>query len=236
MTDISYPLAFLGGVMSFISPCVLPLVPVYVSIVSGLSYEELIQKRFSFRTLINTLAFVAGFSTIFVTLGASSSLIGSLLIEYQSILRVTGGVLTVLLGLFLMGVIRPEALMRERRFNIHNPSTGIIGAFFIGLVFAAGWTPCIGPILGTILIYTASQASAQQGFILLAFYSLGLAIPFLVAAMLINLFFAYTRRIHRLMRGFSVAIGVILIIFGILLITDKLFYISSIFPDLGIKF
>lgn len=236
MTDVSYPLAFIGGMMSFLSPCVLPLVPVYVSIISGLSYEELTRTRFSFKTLINTVAFVTGFSSIFVSLGASSSIIGGLLIEYQDLLRIAGGLLIILFGLLLTGLIKPELLMREMRLNLKNASTGIIGAFFMGIVFAAGWTPCIGPILGTILVYTASQGSAQQGFMLLAVYSLGLAIPFFLAALLINLFFTYTRKIHRFMKAFSVAIGVVLIAFGILLLTDKLVYLSSLFPDLGVKF
>ncbi len=236
MTDVSYPLAFIGGVMSFLSPCVLPLIPVYISIISGLSYEELTQKRFSFRTIINTLAFVGGFSTIFISLGASSSIIGGLFIDYQNILRIAGGLMVILFGLLLSGIFNPNILMRDLRVKFNSASTGIVGAFLMGVVFAAGWTPCIGPILGTILVYTASQGSAQHGFMLLSVYSLGLAIPFLMAALLINLFFTYTRKIHRFMRAFSVIIGVVLIIFGLLLITDKLSLLLSIFPDLGVKF
>lgn len=236
MTDITYTLAFLGGVMSFLSPCVLPLVPVYVSVISGLSIDELAKGRFSPKALINTLAFVAGFSTIFISLGASSSMIGSLLLDYQSALRVVGGLCIVVFGLFLTGIIKPTLLMKEKRLSFDGFSTGLVGAFFIGIVFAAGWTPCIGPILGSILIYTASEGSVGFGFKLLAVYSLGMAIPFVISALLINLFFTYTRRLSSLFRVLTVLMGIVMIIFGVMLIFDKVSYLSRLFPDFGVRF
>lgn len=236
MTEVTFTLAFFAGFMSFISPCVLPLVPAYISFISGLSIDEIRHSNFSLRTFLSTLSFIAGFSTIFVTLGASSSFIGSLLLEYQGYLRTAGGILTIIFGLFLTGLLKIDLLMREKRLHINKGPTGYIGAFLIGLSFAAGWTPCIGPLLGTILIYAGAQASASFGLQLLGVYSLGLAIPFLLATLAINIFFTYTRKLNKFLNFITIASGIILIIFGILLLTDKLGYLASLFPDLGVIF
>lgn len=236
MKDVSFPLAFLAGVLSFLSPCVLPLVPAYVSFITGLSIDELRHSPRISKTMGNTIAFVAGFSTIFISLGTSSSLLGGLLLKYQDYLRIAGGVLTIIFGFFIAGFIKLDFLMRERRFHINKGPTGYLGAFFIGMSFAAGWTPCIGPILGTILIYASSQASASYGLKLLAVYSLGLAIPFILAALAINMFFTYTRKIHKFMRPIMIISGLILIAFGIMLLTNKMGQLSALFPDIGIKF
>jgi cytochrome c-type biogenesis protein len=230
MNDVSFALAFAAGFMSFLSPCVLPLVPVYISLVSGLSIDELRHSKFALKTFMNTGAFIAGFSTIFITLGASSSLIGQLLLEYQTTFRIAGGVLTILFGFFLTGLLRLDFLMKEKRPHIHK-GTGLIGAFLIGISFSAGWTPCIGPILGTILIYAGTHASASYGLKLLAIYSLGLAIPFVVASLAINLFFAYTRKLDKFMRMINLVSGIILIIFGVLLLTDSLGVIISLLTN-----
>ncbi len=236
MTEITFPLAFIAGFMSFLSPCVLPLVPVYISFISGLSIEEIRQSKSMPKTFLSTIAFISGFSTIFVILGASSSFLGSLLLEYQSYIRTVGAILTILFGLFFTGILRLDFLMRERRFHIHKGPTGYIGAFLIGISFAAGWTPCIGPILGTILIYASSQASASFGLQLLGAYSAGLAIPFLVTTFAINAFFTYTRKLDKFIKIITITSGLVLIAFGILLLTDKLGYLASFFPDLGVKF
>ncbi len=235
MNDVSFPLAFLAGVLSFLSPCVLPLVPAYVSFITGLSMEELKEGPRISKAMTNTLAFILGFSTIFVALGASSSLLGSLFLQYQDYLRIGGGILTIIFGLFIAGFVNLNFLMRERRFHISKGPTGYLGAFLIGMSFAAGWTPCIGPILGTILIYAGSQASASYGFKLLSVYSLGLAVPFIISTLAINLFFAYTRRIQKFMRAIMVVSGMILIIFGVMLLTNKIGMLAQMFPDLGIK-
>ncbi len=236
MNDVSFPLAFLAGLLSFLSPCVLPLVPAYVSFITGLSFDELKSRPDISKTMGNTLAFVFGFSAIFVSLGASSSLIGGFLLQYQDYMRIIGGILTIVLGFFISGIIKIDFLMREKRFHISNSPAGYAGAFFIGMSFAAGWTPCIGPILGTILIYASSQGSASYGFKLLSVYSLGLAIPFILSSLAVNTFFAYTRKLHRFMRVIMIASGLILIIFGIMLLTDSLGQLTALFPDLGIRF
>jgi len=235
MNDVTYTLAFAAGLLSFLSPCVLPLVPAYISFISGLSVDELRHSNFTPGTFLNTLAFIAGFSTIFITLGASSSLAGQLLLEYQSVLRIVGGILTILFGLFVSGFIKLDFLMREKRFHLHRGPTGIIGAFLIGVSFSAGWTPCIGPILGTILIYASSQGSASYGLKLLAIYSLGLAIPFMLATLAVNIFFTYTRKLHKFMRILNIASGVILIIFGVLLLTDSIGFLTSLLTDSKLK-
>ena len=240
MKDISFTLAFVAGFLSFLSPCVLPLVPAYVSFITGISLDELrhstSMKDTIVRTMPNTIAFVMGFSTIFISLGASSSLIGSFLLDYQDYLRIFGGILTIILGFFIAGFLKFDFLMRDKRFHIQKSPAGIIGAFLIGMSFAAGWTPCIGPILGSILIYASTQASASYGLKLLSVYSLGLAVPFILSTLAINVFFTYTRRIHKFMRVIMIASGLILIIFGIMLLTDQMGRLTAIFPDLGIKF
>lgn len=231
INEVSFTLAFVAGFLSFLSPCVLPLVPAYISFVSGLSVEELRHSNFAPKTFLNTLAFIAGFSTIFITLGASSSLAGQLLLEYQSVFRTIGGILMILFGLFVAGIIKSHFLMREKRLHFHKGPAGALGAFLIGVSFSAGWTPCIGPILGTILIYAGAHASASYGLKLLAIYSLGLAIPFMLATFAVNIFFTYTRKLHRFMRILTLASGVILIIFGLLLLTDSLGFLMSLLTD-----
>jgi len=236
MKDVSFTLAFAAGILSFLSPCVLPLVPAYVSFVTGLSLDELKSAPRLSKAVSNTIAFILGFSTIFVALGASSSFIGSLFFKYQDYLRIGGGILTIIFGLFIAGFLKLDFLMREKRFHINKGPAGYAGAFFIGMSFAAGWTPCIGPILGTILIYASSKASASYGLELLAVYSLGLAIPFMLSTLAINTFLAHSKKIYRFMKIVTVISGVILITFGIMLLTNRVGQLANLFPDLGIRF
>jgi cytochrome c-type biogenesis protein len=236
-TDISFPLAFLAGILSFLSPCVLPLVPSYVSFITGISFEDLTsgvdRKRVRYLTITNSLAFISGFSTVFIALGVSSSAVGRVLLEYQDYIRIIGGILIIVFGLFVAGFLKFGFLMREMKFQIKGKPSGYIGSFLIGMAFAAGWTPCIGPILGTILLYASSKASAIYGFALLLVYSLGLAIPFFISALAINSFLSYSRKLNKYMRGIMVLSGVILIIFGILLLSDKVRQLSGFLPDFG---
>ncbi|NLI28912.1 MAG: cytochrome c biogenesis protein CcdA [Nitrospiraceae bacterium] len=234
MSDVSIPLAFLAGVLSFLSPCVLPLVPAYVSLITGLSVNELRERKHSREALAKTAAFIAGFSVIFLALGASSSLIGRLFLEYQDALRIAGGIMIIVFGLFVAGIFRIDLLMRDRRFEASS-RTGVIGAFLFGITFSAGWTPCIGPILGTILVYAGSHGSASYGMLLLAVYSLGLAVPFVLATLALNLFFSYTRSLQKFMRVIMIGSGTVLIIFGILLLTNSIGVVAGYFPDFGIK-
>lgn len=240
MQDVSFPLAFLAGVLSFLSPCVLPLVPSYVSFITGISFEDLKEgvdrKRIRYLTITNSLAFIFGFSAVFVALGASSSAVGKFLFEYQEWIRIVGGILVIILGLFVAGFLKLDFLMRDKKMHLSGKPVGYVGTFLVGMTFAAGWTPCIGPILGTILLYASSKASAMYGFKLLAVYSLGLAIPFLAASLAINSFLSYSRKLLKYMRVIMVISGLLLIIFGIMLLTNRLGELASLIPDFGIKF
>lgn len=238
MTEVTYPLAFAAGVLSFLSPCVLPLVPSYVSFITGMSFEEMTKETDKARvrrlTIVNSVAFILGFSVVFIALGASTSYIGQLFRQYQDEIRVVGGVVVILFGLFIMGYFRLDFLMREKKFHLQGRPSGYLGVFVVGLVFAAGWTPCIGPILGGILLYATSQGSAALGLKLLSIYSLGLAIPFLLSALAINSFLSYSKTIQRYMKGIMFVSGLVLIAFGVLLLTDKVSQLATYFPDLGI--
>lgn len=239
MKDVSFPLAFLAGLLSFLSPCVLPLVPSYVSFITGISFEDLKEgadrKKIRFLTITNSLAFISGFSLIFVALGASSSVIGKFLFEYQDWIRIIGGVLVIFFGLFVSGFVRLDFLTRERKFQLTGRPAGYLGSFLVGMTFAAAWTPCIGPILGTILVYAGSQGSTAFGFQLLSVYSLGLAVPFFLSSLMFNSFLSYSGRIRKYMRVIMLASGLLLIVFGLLLLTNNVRQLTALFPDLGIK-
>lgn len=240
MNDVSFPFAFLAGVLSFLSPCVLPLVPSYVSFITGVSFEDLTgnvdKKRIRYLTITNSLAFVSGFSAVFIALGASSSAVGRFLFDYQETIRIAGGILVIIFGLFVAGFLRLDFLMRDKKFHLSGKPVGYIGTFAVGMTFAAGWTPCIGPILGTILVYAGSKASAVYGFKLLAVYSLGLAIPFMISSLAINSFLSYSRKLLKYMRVVMIISGLLLIVFGVMLLTNRIGELSALFPDLGIKF
>ncbi len=240
MKDVSFPLAFLAGVFSFLSPCVLPLVPSYVSFITGVSFEDLKEgtdrKKIRFLTITNSLAFICGFSLIFVALGASSSAVGQFFFNYQDWIRIVGGVLVILFGLFISGIIKMDFLTRERKFHMSGKPAGYIGSFLVGMTFAAAWTPCIGPILGTILLYASSHGSAAYGFRLLSVYSLGLALPFFLSSLMFNSFLSYSAKIRKYMRVVMLSSGALLIVFGILLLSNNVRLLSSLFPDIGISF
>ena len=239
MKDISFPLTFLAGVLSFLSPCVLPLVPSYVSFITGISFKDLTvgsdRKRVRYLTLTNSAAFVAGFSSVFISLGVSSSAIGKFLFAYVDLIRIIGGVLVIIFGFFIAGFLRLDFLMKDKKFHLSGKPAGYIGTFIVGMTFAAGWSPCIGPILGTILVYAGSKGSALYGFQLLAVYSLGLAVPFFISALAINVFLSYSPKIAKSMRVIMIASGLLLIIFGILLLTDQIKILTRLLPDFGVK-
>ncbi len=240
MKDVSFPLAFLAGVLSFLSPCVLPLVPSYISFITGISFEDLKEgtdrKRIQFLTITNSLSFIFGFSSVFIALGASSSVVGRLLFDYQDWIRIIGGVLVIFFGLFVSGFLKLNFLSSERKFHLSGRPAGYIGSFLIGMTFAAAWTPCIGPILGTILVYASSKGSAVFGLKLLAVYSLGLAIPFLISSLGFNSFLSYSNKIRKYMRVIMIISGLLLIVFGLLLLTNNVRQLSSLLPDFGINF
>lgn len=238
MTQIGYITAFLGGLLSFLSPCVLPLIPSYVSFITGISFDDFktgdkagIRKI----TLINSFSFVLGFSVVFVMLGVSSSFVGRLFAIYYDQIRIAGGIIIIVMGLYVMGVLKLNFLASERRIHLHSKPRGVFGAFIVGLTFGAGWTPCIGPILGSILLIASTTGSAMQGFKLLVAYSMGLAIPFMATALAINSFLGHYTAIQKYMRLIMVISGLLLIGFGIILLTDNVPMLLSVAPDLGVE-
>ncbi|MEW6214496.1 MAG: cytochrome c biogenesis protein CcdA [Nitrospirota bacterium] len=240
MKDISFPLAFFAGILSFLSPCVLPLVPSYVSFITGISFKDLTggadRKRVRYLTMTNSVAFISGFSSIFIVLGISSSAVGKFLFEYQDYIRIVGGILVIIFGLFIAGFLKFGFLMKKIKFQISGKPAGYIGSFIVGMSFATGWTPCISPILGTILLYASSKASAIYGFWLLLAYSIGLAIPFFISAVAINSFLSYSKKLGKYMRWIMALSGLILIIFGIMLLSNMVRKLSGLLPDFGIRF
>ncbi|MEW6586329.1 MAG: cytochrome c biogenesis protein CcdA [Nitrospirota bacterium] len=239
MADVSFPLAFLAGVASFLSPCVLPLVPSYVSFITGISFKDLTvggdKAKIRRVTVTNSLAFIAGFSSVFIALGISSSALGRFFDAYADIIRIIGGILVIIFGLFVSGLLKLDFLMINKKVYLSGKPGGYIGTFLVGMTFAAGWSPCIGPILGTILLYAGAKGSALYGFQLLAVYSLGLALPFFLSALALNVFLSYSPKIVKHMRVIMIVSGLILIVFGILLLLDKVRELARFFPDVGIK-
>lgn len=218
--------AFLAGVVSFLSPCVLPLVPGYVSYVAGRSVDELRQDLAARRRLAVlglSFAFVLGFSAVFVSLGASASTIGSLFQAYRFEASTIAGVVIILFGLHMTGLLRLNWMDRERRFMPQVPGGRPFGAFLLGSAFAFGWTPCIGPILGAILTLSATTMGVTDGAALLSIYSLGLGVPFLLVAVFTGRFMANAERLRRIGRPLQIAAGIILILVGTLMLTGTLF-------------
>ena len=211
--------------MSFLSPCVLPLIPSYVGFITGLTLEQLDVRRGT--ALVHALWFVAGFSLIFVALGATASALGVLLLQSQVWLARVGGVVVVLFGLYLLGVLRPGFLMRERKLQLARKPLGYLGSTFVGMTFGAAWTPCIGPILGAILTLAAAQASVAHGSALLAVYSLGLAVPFVATALLLDRFLVWFQRFRPYLAGVERITGILLILLGVLLLTDRFTLIAG---------
>jgi cytochrome c-type biogenesis protein len=230
MTSLPLPLAaFVAGLISFLSPCVLPLVPGYVSLISGVGVEELKQQDSHLlgRVMRNSIMFVLGFSVVFIALGAVSTELGQALASYKSILAKVAGVVIILFGLHLTGIFRITALYADKR--LHNIKGGASpwGAFVIGFAFAFGWTPCVGPILAVILTFAANQDSVFKGIMLLAIYSAGLAVPFLLTSLGIGRFLAFYQRFRRHMHALEVGSGALLIALGVLLVIGRFSIISG---------
>lgn len=226
MSDVAVPIAFGAGLASFLSPCVLPLIPSYVTFITGMTLDDVARAK---RTaLIHSLLFVLGFSLIFLALGASATLLGRLLVTYRVWISRVGGVLVLIFGLYLLGVFNLGAFARERRVHITDKPLGYLGTVVVGIAFGAGWTPCIGPILGSILTYAATQADVSRGVGLLAAYSLGLAIPFILAAVAIERFIAVFQRMRSGMVWVSRISGALLVVVAILMLTDYLTVITGV--------
>jgi cytochrome c-type biogenesis protein len=226
-------IAFTAGLLSFLSPCVLPLIPSYVTFITGLSLEEVQKTRRL--ALIHSLLFILGFTLIFLALGATATVLGRALLVYREWISRVGGILVIVFGLYLLGAFNIAAFARERRVHLADKPVGYLGTVLVGIAFGAGWTPCIGPILGSILIYTSSSADLGRGLGLLTAYSMGLAVPFLAASLAINHFLSFFTRARRHMVWISKAGGVLLILVGVLLLTDYFTvlagYLQRLTPD-----
>jgi cytochrome c-type biogenesis protein len=235
MTDVSLLAAFGAGILSFISPCVLPLVPGYISFVSGVSFDQMQAADAASRAatrrqmLITSLAFVLGFSVVFICLGASATAIGHLLRHQKTILERIAGAVIIIFGLHLAGVFRIEWLDKDTRVQTSGRPASPIGAFLVGLAFAFGWTPCIGPILGGILAIAGSKNSVGEGVGLLAVYSAGLGIPFLVTSLAIDRFFVASKRIRKYYKPIEIASGALLVVLGVLIFTNRFTILSNYF-------
>lgn len=227
--SVSFAVAFLAGLLSFLSPCVLPLVPSYLGFVTGMSLDEMTEAPSRKAVLVPALMFVAGFSLVFLIMGASATLLGQLLLRYQDWVARIGGILIIIFGLHLLGILRIMPFLRERRVQMHNKPAGILGAGLAGIVFGAGWTPCIGPVLGTLLTYASARAQLGTGMVLLASYSVGLALPFILAALATGSFINASRRMRRAIPVLEKVSGAILLIAGILLVTGSFTALSAYF-------
>ncbi len=236
--SVSFLLAFSAGFLSFVSPCVLPLIPSYVSYITGISFEDLVEggeeKNFTRICFLNSIAFIAGFTIVFMALGASSSLIGAALRDYQDIIMRMGGLLIIFFGLFVIGVIRLDFINADKKFHLAEKPAGYLGSVLVGIVFAAGWTPCIGPILGSILSIAATEGSLSFGIQLLFVYSIGLGIPFLITSMALNTFLHHLPKVTRHMKVITTISGLILIGVGVLLLTDRFTDLSNWFQSVGL--
>jgi cytochrome c-type biogenesis protein len=236
MANLPLPIAaFVAGLVSFLSPCVLPLVPGYVSLISGVGVEELKDQQASVfrKVMLNSIAFIFGFSIVFVTLGALSTEVGQLAAQYKSILARVAGVLIIVFGLHLTGILRIKALYADKRLHSVKGGSTAWGAFVIGFAFAFGWTPCVGPILSVILGFAAAQDSVSKGIFLLSIYSLGLAVPFLLTSLGIERFLSFYGRFRRHMHALEIASGALLMALGVLLVLGKFTLLARSFSFLN---
>ena len=236
MGGVSMAAAFAAGLVSFLSPCVLPLVPGYISLVSGASVDELKSEESANvlgKVLLHSLLFIAGFSLVFISLGASATWLGQVLLSRMSLLYRIAGFIIIIFGLHLTGLLRIPLLYRDKRFHTAGKPATALGAFLIGLAFAFGWTPCIGPILAAILSLAASQDTIRAGIFLLALYSLGLAVPFLLTSLGINQFLKFYNRFRVHLHQVEVFSGVVLIVLGAMIFTNQFTRLAGYFAFLN---
>jgi cytochrome c-type biogenesis protein len=218
-SDFTGMVAFISGLLSFFSPCILPLVPSYLIFISGITfddYTELQSKKYRKIVLIHSLAFILGFSFVFVALGVSSSALGRLLSNYQVYVMRIGGFILIILGLYYLDVVKIPLLNREKVFHLREKPFGLFGSFFVGITFSLGWTPCVGPALSSILIIASTTESIWEGIYLLGLYSLGLAIPFVISALLFDQLFGLLKKYSSIVKYSMKILGVLFIIIGVL--------------------
>ncbi|HZP20495.1 MAG TPA: cytochrome c biogenesis protein CcdA [Bauldia sp.] len=239
--DVTYGGALLAGLLSFVSPCVLPLVPPYLCYLAGVSLDQLtgeaVEAVARRKIVLSALTFVLGFSTVFILLGAGASALGTLVRTHLDILGIAAGILIIVMGLHFLGVFRIGLLYREARMSTHGHPAGPLGSYFVGLAFAIGWTPCIGPVLATILVVAGGEQTVAEGAGLLAVYSFGLGLPFLAAGLFAGAFMGFMQRFRRHFVQVERAMGALLIVTGILFITGQItaisFWLLDLFPGLA---
>lgn len=237
--SISIAGAFLGGLLSFLSPCVLPLVPPYLCFLAGVSFEELTEEKSvnNKRVFVTALAFVLGFTTVFVMLGATASIIGQTLARYLDALSVVAGAIILVMGLHFLGVFKISWLYADKRVEIKRKPPGVIGGYVVGLAFAFGWTPCVGPVLAAILFMAGAKETAWQGAGLLFVYSLGIGLPFLIASMFAGEFVKLLKKMRAQMGVVEKVMGGLLVVTGVLFMTGQMATMSEwllkTFPVLG---
>lgn len=227
LNNVSLILAFSAGLLSFLSPCVLPLVPAYISYITGTSISDPESKKSNIYVLYKSIGFIIGFSIIFIIMGASITSIGKVFIKNQSIFRKISGILIFIFGLHTTGIFKIKLFYREKRFLSFNNTNGAFGSVLMGMAFAAGWTPCVGPILSSILVYASSMETISRGIILLVFYSLGLAVPFILTALAIENLSSKISRLGKYLSFISIISGLLMILMGILIFTNKMGILSQ---------
>jgi len=239
MENISIVIAFFAGILSFLSPCVLPLVPGYISFLSGMSLEELKNKKqigITKKTLLSSILFVIGFSFVFICLGASASFIGKILLKYLPVLTKIAGVIILLLGVHLLGILKFNFLNYEKHLNYNKNSFGFFKPIIVGIAFGFGWTPCIGPILSAILAIAATQDTMIKGIILLFFYSLGLGIPFIITGFSVGLFMRFFYKYKKFIRIGEFVAGLFLILIGGIMIFSNISILFKFVPEIFFNF
>src|SRR3972149_114533 len=215
MADVNIFVAFTAGLLSFLSPCVLPIIPSYLSFISGVSLEEMravqVASHIRKRVLLNSVAFILGFSLVFISLGASASFLASFFLGYRSLIRVLGGIFILAVGIYLLGVVKFSVLDRYLQFHLKNKPGGYLGSALVGITFGAAWIPCVGPILGAILTLAATSSEIGRGIFYLATYAAGLALPFFLSAVAVNSFFEFSQKFRRYVQAVHVTAGILLI-------------------------
>lgn len=225
--SVGWFVAFSAGLLSFLSPCVLPLVPTYITFISGVSLEDMDTAGARRTALVHGLLFTLGFSLIFIAIGAIASGIGQVAVANRGWISKVGGLLIIVFGLYLMGILRSTMLSSEKRLHLANKPAGYLGTVFVGVAFGAGWTPCIGPILASIYTYASTRETMAEALGLLVAYSLGLAVPFVVSAVAVDRFMAFFRRIKRHMLWMQRGTGAIMVAIGVLMVSGRFTVLAS---------
>ncbi|MDD4879038.1 MAG: cytochrome c biogenesis protein CcdA [Candidatus Omnitrophica bacterium] len=237
--SVSFIAAFVAGLLSFLSPCVLPLIPSYISYITGITFGELTQetlpKRIRFLTAAHSLLFILGFTIVFMLLGLSLTFAGGLVSQHRQVISKIGGVIIIIFGLSITGVINLAFLQKEKKVEVKSRPVGYFGSLLIGATFALGWTPCVGPLLASILLLSSTEKEIMRGAMLLFSYSLGLALPFFISSILINNFLAYFKALKKYLRAVSVITGIFLIIVGVMIFTNSFGALAGWFERLFLR-